>query len=86
MRRGHFRRLRVYFQLHRVFRIATLYEVIKSYRHKGLRAFAETGSKSGIQPKHGERLRRLMTALDVAEQPKDMAAPGNKLHALSGHQ
>lgn len=47
--------------------------------------FAETGSKAGIQPKHAERLRKLLTALDVAEQPKDMAAPGNNLHALSGN-
>lgn len=65
-------------------RIVTLYAVIRSYRHKGLRSFAETGSKSGIQPKHSERLRKLLTALDVAEQAKDMAAPGNNLHALSG--
>jgi proteic killer suppression protein len=58
--------------------------VIRSYRHKGLRAFAETGSKAAIHPRHAERLRRLLTALDVATEPKDMAAPGNKLHALSG--
>lgn len=58
--------------------------MIRSYRHKGLRAFAETGSKACIQPRHGERLRRLLTALDVADQPKDMEAPGNKLHTLSG--
>lgn len=64
--------------------IATLYEVIKSYRHKGLKAFAETGSKAGIQPGHADRLRRLLTALDVAAESKDMAAPGNNLHALSG--
>lgn len=57
--------------------------VITSYRHKGLRAFAESGSKAGVQPKHAERLRRLLTALDVAAEPRDMAAPGNNLHALS---
>jgi len=59
--------------------------VIKSYRHKGLKAFAESGSKAGIQPKHTERLRRLLTALDVAAQPQDMAAPGYNLHALGGN-
>ena len=56
--------------------------VIKSYRHKGLKRFAETGSKGGIQPKHADRLRRLLTALDVASMPQDMDAPGNQLHAL----
>jgi proteic killer suppression protein len=58
--------------------------VIKSYRHKGLRLFAETGSKAGIQPAHAARLRRLLTALDVASVPGDMDAPGNNLHPLKG--
>jgi len=58
--------------------------VILSYRHKGLKKFAETGSKAGIQPKDAERLRRLLTALDVASQAEDMNAPGNNLHPLKG--
>jgi proteic killer suppression protein len=62
----------------------TLYIVIKSYRHKGLKKFAETGSKAGIQPSHAARLRRLLTALDVASAPADMNAPGNNLHSLRG--
>jgi toxin HigB-1 len=56
--------------------------MIRRYRHKGLRRFAENGSKAGIQPKHGLRLRRLLTALDVASRPEDMNAPGNDLHQL----
>jgi proteic killer suppression protein len=56
--------------------------VILSYRHKGLKKFAETGSKAGIQPKHAERLRRLLTALNVANRAEDMKAPGNNLHPL----
>jgi toxin HigB-1 len=59
--------------------------VIKSYRHKGLKKFAETGSKAGIQPSHAARLRRLLTALDAASTPADMNAPGNNLHSLKGH-
>jgi len=58
--------------------------MIKGYRHKGLKRFAETGSKSGIQPKHADRLRRLLTALAVASVPHDMDAPGNNLHSLHG--
>ena len=67
-------------------RILYLYtiRVIKSYRHKGLKRFAESGSKAGIQPKHADRLRRLLTALDVASVPQDMDAPGNRLHPLEG--
>ena len=66
------------------FRIVFVYtiRVIKSYRHKGLKLFAETGSKAGIQPAHAPRLRRLLTALDVATRPGDMDAPGNILHPL----
>ena len=58
--------------------------VIKSYRHKGMQKFAETGSKAGIRPEHAARLRKLLTALDVASAPSDMNAPGNNLHSLHG--
>lgn len=59
--------------------------MILSYRHKGLKKFAETGSKSGIQPKDADKLRRLLTALDVASRAEDMNAPGSGLHALKGN-
>ena len=58
--------------------------MIRTIRHKGLKRFAESGSKAGIQPKHADRLRRLLTALDVARVPQDMDAPGNTLHRLEG--
>lgn len=68
------------------FRIVCAYtlRVIGSYRHKGLRRFAETGSKAGIRPEHALRLRKLLTALDVASIARDMDAPGNNLHPLHG--
>jgi proteic killer suppression protein len=58
--------------------------VIKSYRHKGIQAFAQTGSKAGIQPKHARRLRILLSALDAATAPKQMGWPGFDLHQLKG--
>jgi proteic killer suppression protein len=58
--------------------------VIKSFRHKGIQKFFETGSKAGIQPPHAGRLRLQLTRLDDAIGPHDMNAPGWKLHALSG--
>ena len=69
------------------YRIVYIYAIrmIRSYRHKGLRRFAETGSKAGIQPKHAQRLKRLLTALDVASRPEDMNAPGNDLHRSKGN-
>ncbi len=58
--------------------------MLKSYRHKGVKRFAETGSKAGIQPEHANRLRRLLSALDAATCPANMNAPGYGLHALKG--
>lgn len=58
--------------------------MIKSFRHKGLEAFYRTGSKAGIQPAHANKLRIMLTALDVAETPEQMNAPNWRLHGLSG--
>ncbi len=58
--------------------------MLKSYRHKGVKQFAETGSKAGIQPEHANRLRRLLSALDAATSPANMNAPGYALHPLKG--
>jgi proteic killer suppression protein len=58
--------------------------MIKSFRHTGLQAYFETGSKSGIQAKHAVRLQIQLTALHSATQAEDMNAPGWKLHKLSG--
>ena len=58
--------------------------MIKSFLHKGLKRFFETGSKSGIQAKHANRLRMQLTALDTAVTIDDMDIPGFKLHGLKG--
>ena len=58
--------------------------MIRSFRHKGVEQFFRTGSKAGIQPKHAERLRKQLFALDNAKVPSDMNAPGWRLHTLRG--
>jgi proteic killer suppression protein len=58
--------------------------MLKSYRHKGIKQFAETGSKAGIQPEHANRLKRHLCALDAATCPANMNAPGYGLHPLKG--
>lgn len=58
--------------------------MIKSFRHKGIERFFKNGSKAGIQPKHAERLRKQLFALDNAKRAKDMNAPGWRLHRLGG--
>lgn len=59
--------------------------MIKTFRHKGIQIFFETGSKAGIQPDHAPRLARQLRRLDEASAPKDMNLPGWKLHPLSGN-
>lgn len=58
--------------------------MIVSFTHKGLERFYRTGSKSGIQAKHAKRLRLILSNLDQAEDPEDMALPGLALHVLKG--
>ncbi|MGH9820127.1 MAG: type II toxin-antitoxin system RelE/ParE family toxin [Pyrinomonadaceae bacterium] len=58
--------------------------MIKSFRHRGIEKFFKTGSKAGIQPKHAEKLRLQLLALNNASRPRDMDAPGWRLHSLHG--
>ena len=58
--------------------------MVKSFRHRGLKAFFETGSKAGIQPSHAPRLARQLKHLDRATRSDDMNIPGWRLHPLTG--
>jgi len=58
--------------------------VIRSFKHKGLARFFETGSKSGIQAQHADRLRLILGRLSAASAPEDMGLPGLRLHPLRG--
>ena len=58
--------------------------MIRSFKHKGLARFFETGSRSGIQAQHAERLRLILGRLHAATSPKDMSLPGLRLHPLKG--
>lgn len=60
---------------------------IESFRHKGLKAFAETGSLAGILPSHANRLKECLTLLDNAKSLEDLtreAHPMTRGSALSG--
>lgn len=58
--------------------------MIKSWKHKGLKKFYETGTTGGIQSKHADILRLLLFQLATATQPEDMNTPGNEFHKLLG--
>ena len=60
--------------------------MIRSFKHKGLARFFHTGSKSGIQAQHAERLELVLGRLSAATTQKDMGLPGLGLHPLKGNR
>lgn len=60
--------------------------MIKSFKHKGLEKFYETGSKRGIQVQHTTKLRMQLAALDSAQSIEDLDIPGYRLHPLKGNR
>jgi proteic killer suppression protein len=58
--------------------------VIKSFKHKGLKKFYDTGSKQGVQAQHAPKLRMQLAALDSALVLEDLDIPGYQLHELKG--
>lgn len=41
--------------------------MIKTFKHKGLKDFFESGSKAGIRPDHASKLSRQLVRLDIAK-------------------
>ena len=58
--------------------------VIVGFRHKGLERRYRDGSKKGAQAAHGPKLLRILSALDVAQAPDDLAIPSFRTHLLKG--
>ena len=60
--------------------------MIRSFKHKGLAKFFETGSKAGIQSAHAERLRLILGRLNAAVRAEDMGLLDLRLHPLKGER
>ncbi len=58
--------------------------MIRSFKHKGLQLFYETGNTSGIQAVHSQKLKMRLVALDTATCIEDMNLPRFRLHSLRG--
>ena len=58
--------------------------MIKSFQHKGLQRFFETGSKAGIQVAHAAKLSLQLAALEQAVRAEELSAPSWQLHPLKG--
>jgi proteic killer suppression protein len=60
--------------------------VIRSFRHRGLRRLYEDDDWRGLNARHVERIRRVLTYLDQASIPQDVDLPGWRLHPLKGER
>lgn len=58
--------------------------MIRSFQHKGLEILFRTGNARKVQAKHAVRLRLILTLLNAATHPRQMDAPGLRLHPLKG--
>src|SRR5690606_29650300 len=58
--------------------------MMKSFRHRGLQLFFETGSKAKIQAAHAARIQCRLLALNRGTWPEEMDAAGWRLHPLTG--
>lgn len=54
--------------------------MIRSYRNKALRTFAERGDARRLPVKQVDRVRRILELLERAKTPRDMDQPGLRLH------
>lgn len=60
--------------------------MIKTFKHKGLKKYFETGSVSGIQAKHQRKIRMQLAAIDTAHEIDDINLPSFNLHPLKGNR
>ena len=59
--------------------------MIRSFKHKGLCNFYQTGSIKGIQAIHERKLRLILGALDSARSIDVLDIPMFRLHKLKGN-
>ena len=58
--------------------------MIGSIKHKGLRRLYEKNDRSGIRPDLVDKGQKILSALEAADGPEDMALPMFRFHPLTG--
>ena len=58
--------------------------MIRSFRHRGLKRFYESGDPSRIDAALRSKVQRILSALDAAKSPRALDIPGFRLHPLKG--
>ena len=60
--------------------------MIRSFRSKALKRFAETGDPSKLSVQNVDRVRRVLTQLDEAASADEMNVAGSRFHPLKGRE
>ena len=60
--------------------------MIRSFKSKALRLFAETGDARKLSVPNARRVQRILNELNVAKAPEDMNLPGYRFHPLKGNR
>ena len=58
--------------------------MIRSFRHRGLKALHDGRTAGRVAPQHIGKLRDILAVLDRSRTAQDMDLPGFQLHALKG--
>jgi len=58
--------------------------MIKTIKHRGLRRLYEDNDSSGVLSQYVAKIRRILLALDNAEDIRALDLPGFRLHPLKG--
>ena len=58
--------------------------MIRSFKHRGLKALYDGRTAKRVAPEHVEKLRDILAVLERSRTSQDMDLPGFRLHALKG--
>lgn len=61
-------------------------DVIRTWKHKGLRVLFESGRSRRVRPDLQVRALLVLDALDAATKVSDLNLPGFNFHRLRGHK
>ena len=59
--------------------------MIQSFRSKALSRYWIKGDERGLRPDWRNKVRIILSRLDVARAPAEMSLPGMRFHALTGN-
>lgn len=60
--------------------------MIRTFRHKRLKALYQENRTKGLNPQWLKRIRVILARLDASREPADMDFPGLRLHPMKGAQ